>query len=170
MQAGRRWSVTGKFAVAASLCCAASVAWPATIAATVTRAGGDWTLTWTGIGCDFVDFFNTTGAPHVWSLTVDGTTAVAPLGTVTFIGGPPDDGTLDLTGPNGVLSRVTIDGATSFVCGPDLLTLPGYIAVPPGAKSIPTLSEWALVLMAGLVGVVGIARFRRGGRQAGRRA
>lgn len=170
MRAGRRWSVAGRCAVAASLWCAASVAWPATIAATVTRTGSDWTLTWSGIGCNFVDFFAATTGAHVWSLTVDGTAAVAPLAGSNFIGGPPDIGTVELTAPNGVLSMGTIDGATSFVCGPDLLTLPGYAAVPPGALSIPAMSEWALVLAAGLMGAVGIARARRSGtRRATRR-
>lgn len=166
MRAGRRWVVVGRNAVMASLLCMATVGWSATIAATVTRSGTDWTLTWTGISCNFVDFFNATTPPVSWSLTVNGVTAAAPLANSNFIGGPPDAGTVDLTAPNGVVTRGTIDGLTSFTCGTDTLTLPGHLAAP-GAAAIPTLSEWALIVMGALMGVAVLAQVKAKSRANG---
>ena len=162
MQQGRWWKTAGRCAIAVSVCCAASVGWAATIGATVTRSGGDWTLTWTGLSCNFVDFFNATTPPRTWALTVAGATAGAPLAGSNYIGGPPDIGTVDLTAPNGSLTLATLDGATSFACGADTLTLPGH--APLGAAAIPTLSEWCLIAMAALLGAAGLARLRLRGR------
>jgi hypothetical protein len=39
---------------------------------------------------------------------------------------------------------------------------PGGPGVGPSAASIPTLSEWGLILMAGLLGMFGLAQVRRG--------
>lgn len=160
MRAGRRWVVGMRGGMVASLLLVATMSWSATIAATVTRTGADWTLTWTGISCDFVEFFNATTPPKTWALTVDGTTAVAPLANSNFVGGPPDIGSVELTAPNGVLTLGTIDGLTSFACGADTLTLPGFVAAPTGAASIPTLSEWALLVMAALMGAAVLAQVR----------
>ena len=43
---------------------------------------------------------------------------------------------------------------------------PGYVPVAPTATSIPTLSEWGLMLLAGLMGLFGLGRLRRGKTQA----
>lgn len=40
---------------------------------------------------------------------------------------------------------------------------PVVVPPPPSAASIPTLSQWALILLAGLLGVVALTRLRRAG-------
>lgn len=158
MRTGWRWVAMARGAVLAFLLGVTTLSWSATIAATVTRAGPNWTLSWTGTNCNFFDFFNATTPPRTWSLRVNGVTAVAPLAGSNFIGGPPDVGSVDLTAPNGLLTLGTIDGLTSFACGPDILTLPGHIA---GPASIPTLSEWTVMLMVALMGWAGVAALAR---------
>jgi len=71
-------------------------------------------------------------------------------------------------GGNTVSFTVTDDGA-----GDDDVTTPGVITDPgmalaaaapaPGATAIPTLGEWALALLAGLLGLVAMGTLRRRG-------
>ena len=63
--------------------------------------------------------------------------------------------------PNGVVSSVTFDGADHVTCGPYTLLLPVAVAPTP----VPTMGEWGMILMGGLLaGFAGFSLYRR--RQA----
>jgi hypothetical protein len=107
-----------------------------------------WDVRWTGNlnGCDpiLLDAASGSGAVAL-VVTVDG----APYpGRTTSTWTSPGDAGLSITGagaaiiPFGSLNRVTYGGAGFLTCGPHTLLLPS----PPAP--VPTLSEWAMILLA----------------------
>lgn len=100
--------------------------------------------------------FSGSNIGHGGVYAVDGTTTVFATGIGAFSGTatvPVVAGQSFLFGLNGgVAANLTISNF-SFV--------PAVVAPPAGPASIPTLSEWGLIIMSALIAMFGIARTRR---------
>ncbi len=46
-------------------------------------------------------------------------------------------------------------------CQPGALTCPSFVLADPEPSTVPTLSEWGLIAMAGILGLVGFMVIRR---------
>ena len=46
-------------------------------------------------------------------------------------------------------------------CEPGALTCPSFVVADPEATNVPTLSQWGLIAMAGILGVAGFIVFRK---------
>lgn len=108
----------------------------------------EWEVTWTGNlnGCDpgLLDTASGSGT-LAFGVTVNG--ALHP-GRTTSTWTSAGDAGLSITGagattiPNGAMNGITYNGARFLTCGPHTLLLPS----PP--EPVPTLSEWAMILLA----------------------
>lgn len=84
---------------------------------------------------DVIRFHDTNSA----TVTVNNTTYTSFATAIIF--GKPSFIVMGTEVPAGALSNLTFRGQSAFNCGPDRVLLPGYVA------PIPTLSEWAMILL-----------------------
>lgn len=121
-----------------------------------------WQVSWTGdlIGCDPGQLNAASGNGAVALIvTVDGVLYPARATSTWASAG---DAGLSVSGdgaaviPYGALNGITYSGAGFLTCGPHTLLLPSR------SKPVPTLSEWAMILLAaGLAGGAALRLSRR---------
>lgn len=110
------------------------------------------------LGCDPQDFMNAVvGAEG--TITLDGVTSNFVMWGGGY--GTGNDLLMNFGNvANGTLTALTLEGASAIDCGSHRLLLPGYGVAPPPAP-IPTLSEWAMILLAGLLAAGAAFTLRR---------
>lgn len=121
----------------------------------------DFTCTFEGgEGCGIFEIPNDSGVQFSF--------AVEELG-ITFAETVPDGWQLDditcvITGgdPNNLILQINMEEASVFMdcLGPNTEAICTFINSPT-PRNIPTLSEWGLIAMAGILGIVGLMVIRR---------
>lgn len=151
-------------AMAVAMLIGASPAAAADYQGVAARSGAGVSVIWTGpSGSDCSAAYLAT-LPGPWEIIIDGVPTPATGGVgrtdvnnvsifLLYPGGAPF--------PPGTISRITSNGSSSIPCGAHTLLLPDE---PPPAP-IPTLSEWAMILL-GTILAVGAALFVQRRRQA----
>ena len=132
--------------IAALLSCAGTAA-AGTYQGVASHDGTQWEIYWINVWptCSFKSL--SSSSPSVVLATIDGVDRdltrynigvnnITGKNYLTFLPSPP-----------GVLNKMTFQGQDSFQCEGHTFLLPGYVA-PTG---IPTMSEWAMILLGVLL-------------------
>lgn len=141
-----------------SIISAAAPATAATYASTVIYDGG-WKVSWNVVqpSCRHTDFPSTVINSSVFVGGIE-----HQVNSVTINTGDPTVTYIIFSGaiPNGQLTSIKHNGESFIECGGDTYLLPGYVAPAPAA--IPTLSEWAMILLGvALAGAAALTIHRR---------
>ena len=146
--------------MAGALMSCAGAATAETYQGVASHNGTYWTVTWSNVtpACAGSSLFS---AGSLAVANIDGfDTALSIMSVAARIDG--NDANF-FPSPAGVMSKLTFNGQDSFQCDGHTFLLPGYGA--PAPVPIPTLSEWAMILLGvALAGGAALTLLRR--RQA----